>query len=90
MRTLKGKVAVNIPKGTPNGKDLSLRGLGMPVYGKKKESGNLQVKVNIVLPEHLSTEEMEMFKKLAALKKERHDRENHDRPREEGSIEKHN
>lgn len=40
IRTLKDKVAVNIPKGTPNGKDLSLRGLGMPVYGKKK---NLEI-----------------------------------------------
>jgi curved DNA-binding protein len=69
IRTLKGKVAVNIPKGTPNGKELRLRGLGMPVYAKKNEFGNLLVKVDIVLPEHLSEEEIDLFRKLATLRK---------------------
>jgi curved DNA-binding protein len=69
IKTLKGKVTVNIPKGTPNGKELTLRGLGMPVYAKKNEFGNLLVKVDIVLPEHLSEEEIVLFGKLAALKK---------------------
>ncbi len=69
IKTLKGKVTVNIPKGTPNGKELRLRGLGMPVYAKKNEFGNLLVKVDIVLPEHLSEEEIDLFRKLAALRK---------------------
>jgi len=67
--TLKGKVTVNIPKGTPNGKELRLRGLGMPVYAKKNKFGDLHVKVDIVLPENLSQEETELFGKLAALRK---------------------
>jgi curved DNA-binding protein len=66
IKTLKGTVTVNIPKGTPNGKELRLRGLGMPVYAKKNEFGNLLVKVDIVLPEHLSDEEIDLFKALAA------------------------
>ena len=69
IKTLKGKVAVNIPKGTANGKELRLRGLGMPVYAKKGEFGNLLVKVDVVLPEHLSAEEIGLFTKLAALRK---------------------
>ena len=69
IKTLKGNITVDILKGTTNGKELRLRGLGMPVYGKKNEFGNLLVKVNIVLPEHLSEEETELFKKLAALRK---------------------
>src|SRR5450759_1563163 len=69
IKTLKGKVTVNIPKGTPNGKELSLRGLGMPLYAKKNEFGNLLVKVDIVLPEHLSEEEIDLFGTLAALRK---------------------
>ncbi len=69
IETLKGKVTVNIPKGTPNGKELRFRGLGMPVYAKKNEFGNLLVKVDIVLPEHLSEEEIDLFRKLAALRK---------------------
>lgn len=69
IKTLKGKVTVNIPKGTPNGKKLRLQGLGMPVYTKKNEFGNLFVKINILLPEHLSEEEINLFGKLAALRK---------------------
>jgi len=69
IKTLKGKVTVNIPKGTPNGKELSLRGLGMPVYARKNEFGNLLVKVEIVLPEPLSEEEIDLFKKLEAVRK---------------------
>jgi curved DNA-binding protein len=69
IKTLKGKVTVDIPKGTPNGKELRLRGLGMPVYAKKSECGNLLVKIDIVLPEHLSEEEINLFGKLAALRK---------------------
>jgi len=69
IKTLKGKVTVNIPKGTPNGKELRLRGLGMPIYAKKNEFGNLLVKINIVLPENLSEQEMGMFRELAALRK---------------------
>jgi len=69
INTLKGKVTVNIPKGTSNGKELRLRGLGMPIYAKKNEFGNLLVKVDIVLPEHLSEQEMGMFRELEALRK---------------------
>jgi curved DNA-binding protein len=69
IKTLKGKVTVNIPKGTPNGKELRLRGLGMPVYAKNNKFGNLFVKVDTVLPENLSQEETELFGKLAALRK---------------------
>jgi curved DNA-binding protein len=68
VKTLKGTVKVDIPQGTPNGTVLRLRGLGMPVYGTKNESGNLFVKVLIQIPEHLSTEETELFRKLATLR----------------------
>jgi len=67
--TFKGKITVNIPKGTPNGKELKLQGLGMPVYGKKGQFGDLLVKVDIVLPLHLGAEEIDLFGQLAALRK---------------------
>jgi len=47
---------------------LRLRGLGMPVYGRKNEFGNLFVKVVIQIPEHLTAQETELFRKLAALR----------------------
>lgn len=69
VRTLKGRVRVDIPKETPNGKVLKLRGLGMPVHGKKNEFGNLFVKIDIQMPAHLSEQEIGLFEKLAALRK---------------------
>jgi curved DNA-binding protein len=69
IKTVKGKVTVNIPKGTTNGKELRLRGLGMPIYAKKNEFGNLLVKIAIVLPENLSDEEIGLFEKLESLRK---------------------
>ncbi len=68
IKTLKGKVTVNIPKGTPNGKELRLRGLGMPTYARKDEFRNLLVKVEIQMPDHLSEQEFDLFGKLAALR----------------------
>jgi curved DNA-binding protein len=69
IKTLKDTVNVDIPKETPNGKMLRLLGLGMPVYGTKKEFGNLYVTIVIQLPDHLSEQEIELFRKLSALRK---------------------
>lgn len=69
LKTLKTNVNVNIPKGTPNGKELRLSGLGMPVYGTKNEFGDLIVKVDIQLPELLCEEEIRLFKTLAVMRK---------------------
>jgi curved DNA-binding protein len=69
IKTLKDTVNVDIPKETPNGKMLRLLGLGMPVYGTKNEFGNLYVTIVIQLPDHLSEQEIELFRKLSALRK---------------------
>lgn len=69
VKTLKGTVKVDIPQETPNGTALRLRGLGMPIYGKKNEFGNLLVKIVIQMPNHLSEQEIDLFRKLAALRK---------------------
>jgi curved DNA-binding protein len=72
VKTPKGTVRVAISKESPNGKVLRLHGLGMPIYGKKNEFGSLYAKVVIQLPDHLGKEEMDLFKKLAALQKTAH------------------
>lgn len=69
VRTLKGRVRVDIPKETPNGTVLKLRGLGMPIHGRKNEFGNLFVKIDLQMPGHLSEQEIDLFGKLAALRK---------------------
>lgn len=69
VKTLKGMVKVDVPKETQNGRTLRLRGLGMPVYGKRNEFGSLFVRIVIQVPQHLSEEEIDLFRKLAALRK---------------------
>jgi curved DNA-binding protein len=69
VKTLKGAVKVDIPMETPNHKVLRLRGLGMPVSGKKNVFGNLFVTVDIQLPDHLTLQEIDLFRKLAAARK---------------------
>ena len=69
ISTLNGTVKVAIPRGAHNGTELRLKALGMPVYGKKNEFGNLFLKVEVQMPENLGDEELELFRKLAALRK---------------------
>jgi curved DNA-binding protein len=69
VKTLKGAVKVDIPKETLNRKVLRLRGLGMPVFGKNKEQGNLFVSVDIQMVDHLTERETELFEKLSTLRK---------------------
>jgi curved DNA-binding protein len=69
VKTLKGAVKVDIVPETPNNKVLRLRGLGMPVFGKKNGFGDLFVTIDIQLPDHLSAQEIDLFGKLQALRK---------------------
>jgi curved DNA-binding protein len=69
VKTPKGAVKVDVPKETPNRKVLRLRGLGMPVFGKKDAFGDCFVTIDIKLPDRLTPEETELFGKLAALRK---------------------
>ena len=62
--SLKGAVTLKIPPGTQSGKVFRLRGLGLPSPGGGAP-GNLLVKVKIVIPESLSPEEKELYRKLA-------------------------
>ena len=64
MSTISGHLLVNIPAGTQNGKILRLKGKGMPVYGKEGRFGDMLVKVNVKIPEHLTPEQLELFRKL--------------------------
>jgi curved DNA-binding protein len=68
VRTLKGPIRIDIARGTPNGKVLRLKGLGMSKFGKSGQYGDLYAKVNVRLPEHLTPRETELFNELAKLR----------------------
>ena len=66
--TLGGRIKVDIPRGTQNGKLLRLSGQGMPDYNNRSK-GDLFLKVFVQIPESLSKEEYDMYKKLKKMSK---------------------
>jgi len=68
VHTLKGTFKMMIPKETPNGKILRMKGLGMPLYQKKGQSGDLYLKIIVDIPQNLSQEEITLFKKLSSIR----------------------
>lgn len=67
VKTLQGFVKVTIPAESQSGRSLRLKDLGLP----KKDGGTGAhiVKIKIVIPENLTKEEKELYKKLAAIRK---------------------
>jgi curved DNA-binding protein len=67
IQTLGSKKNIPIKSGTQDGSLLRLKGLGMPVFGKN-EHGNLLIKINIILPEKISQDEIALIAKAAAIR----------------------
>ena len=64
-QTLQGKIKLNIPPETPNGKVFRLTGRGLPEFKKPEKRGDYFLKAEIELPEKLNAKERELFRKLA-------------------------
>lgn len=77
VHTLRGNIKMDIPKETENGKTLRLKRMGMPVFGKENEYGDLYIRVKVTLPHNLSEKEKELFKELAALRNVTHEEAAH-------------
>ena len=69
VTTLKGTLALKIPPETQSGKVFRLSGQGMPKLNQANGFGDLFAKVRLVIPEHLSSAERELFEKLAKMRK---------------------
>ncbi|UOQ97873.1 J domain-containing protein [Hymenobacter sp. 5317J-9] len=66
--TLSGPVKIKLKPETPNGTRLRLRGKGFPVYRKNGQFGDLYLRLNLTLPQHLTDQEKDLIKQLAALR----------------------
>ena len=66
VQTPTGIVNVKIPPKTNSGKQLRLKGLGLPA---EKGNGDLNVKINISLPENISEKEITLYEQLLTLEK---------------------
>lgn len=67
--TLDGKVNMKIPPETQTGQLFRLRGLGMPRL-RGGSRGDQIVRIKVVLPEHLSARERELFEELRKTRQE--------------------
>lgn len=67
ITTLKGEVNVPIKPQTQNNSTLRLKGLGMPHYGKDG-AGSLLLKIQLVLPDHFSTKELDLIRQAKNAK----------------------
>ena len=69
--TLTGKVALTVPPNTPNERRFRLSGLGMPSLSGNGNRGDLYVTVKLRLPDNLSEDELELYRRLRELRMER-------------------
>lgn len=67
VETTQGIVKVTIPPKAQSGKSLRLKGLGLK--SDEGETGDHNVKIRIVIPYQLTDKEIELYKKIADLKK---------------------
>ncbi|MEZ4648678.1 MAG: molecular chaperone DnaJ [Candidatus Eisenbacteria bacterium] len=64
VETLDAVAALEVPQGSQNGKVLRMRGLGLPgLHGKG--TGDLLVRLHVIIPTKLSGEEKTLYEKLA-------------------------
>lgn len=68
VQTPHGNVTVTIPPKSNSGKSIRLKELGLPK--KAGGFGYLKLKVNIVIPDDLTDEEIALYKKLLELRKD--------------------
>ncbi len=69
-QTLQGKIKLNIPPETPNGKVFRLNGRGLPEFKNPEKRGDYFLKAEIELPDKLNAKERDLFRKLAAERKD--------------------
>lgn len=68
VQTLTGSETIKLQPGTSSGRRIRLRGRGYPA---RSGPGDMIAEVKIVIPENLSYEEREIYKKLAALSQQK-------------------
>jgi len=67
LPALDGKVSVKVPAGTQPGSVLSLRGKGLPTLNASTR-GDLLLRVQVRVPQHLSSDERTLFERLRELR----------------------
>ena len=61
-----GKTKIKIPSGTQSGKQLRLKGKGMPIL-KRDDFGDLYIRIATEIPTSLSKKQKELLKEFQSL-----------------------
>lgn len=69
LETLDGPEVITLPRGTPSGQELRLRGKGVP-HLERRHRGDLIVRVVVSVPTDLTPEQEELLRRLAELRGE--------------------
>lgn len=64
------KVKMKIPSGTQNGKVLRLRGEGVPYLHSPNKRGDMYVKIQVSVPEKLSSRQKKLLEELSSISEE--------------------
>lgn len=75
VETLDGKIKMSIPAGTHAGSLLRLRGKGLPQVNSTRYKGDIIVKVDIDVPNKLSSEEKKLYQELLEIEENKSDKE---------------
>ena len=67
IETFHGKINIKIPEKVSTGKTLRLKNLGLP--DKNDKYGDLKIKIKIIIPDNLTSKEIDLYKQLAQLRK---------------------
>ena len=69
LRNIDGKtINVTIPPETDGGTTFRIKGMGTHLFNDTSSRGDLFVKINVKLPKHLSSREIELFKELSSIR----------------------
>jgi curved DNA-binding protein len=68
VETLDGTIKLKVKPETQNGTKARLKGKGFPVYKQEGSFGDLYVTYNILIPEHLTPRQKELFTELSKMK----------------------
>ena len=67
-KPIAGDIKITIPQGIEYGKQLRVKGKGMPVYNVPNMYGDLYVKVKYTVPKNLSPEQLDLIRQAAEKK----------------------
>ena len=65
VETVHGLNTIEIPAGSSHGKQITLKGLGVPVLGQTDKRGNHIVVLEIDIPKKITKKERELYLELA-------------------------